>query len=143
MPIFLLAVFDYAADQDSVLYVTKDDYTNCNTANPIQKYNDGHTVYKFNQSGPHYFISGVADHCHQNEKLLVVVLADRTNKTGNSPPPPESIPSPAPEGQASPSPPSDITPSPPKHKNAAASSSIMSVACSLGAFIGSSLLLVF
>ncbi|WOG92067.1 hypothetical protein DCAR_0311324 [Daucus carota subsp. sativus] len=89
-------VFNYAADQDSVLYVTKDDYTNCNTAYPINKFTDGHTVYKFNQSGPHYFISGNEEHCKKNEKLVVIVLADRGSKYGNSPPPLESNPSPPP-----------------------------------------------
>ncbi|KZV56422.1 early nodulin-like protein 3 [Dorcoceras hygrometricum] len=91
-------LFVYAGDQDSVLQVTKDDYTNCNTASPIAKYSDGHTVIKFNQSGPYYFISGVDDNCHKNEKLVVVVLADRSK---------HSPPSPAPSSEESPSPPSD------------------------------------
>lgn len=132
-------VFNYAANQDSVLYVTKDDYTNCNTANPVKKYTDGHTVFKFEQSGPHYFISGNEEHCHKNEKLVVVVLADRSNKNGNSPPPAESNPSPPPTSEESP--PSDNNPTS-SHKNgAAALSSVISFLCSVGAFLGSSLLL--
>ncbi|KAL8127260.1 early nodulin-like protein 9 [Apium graveolens] len=131
-------VFNYAADQDSVLYVTKDDYTNCNTENPIKKFTDGHTVYKFTQSGPHYFISGNEEHCHKNEKLVVVVLADRSNKKGNSPPPAESNPSPPPTSDASPDTPSDNH----SHKNGAAGlSSVISFLSSVGALLGSSLML--
>lgn len=170
---FVFAVFNYAADQDSVLYVTKDDYTNCNTAYPIMKFTDGHTVYKFNQSGPHYFISGNEEHCHKNEKLVVIVMADRRNKYSNSPPPLESNPSPPPTESNSPPPvesyppptdsnspppvesipspppseqnpdtPSDMNPTSP-HKNSAASlSSIITLLCSSGVLLGSSLMLV-
>ncbi|GFS29187.1 early nodulin-like protein 14 [Actinidia rufa] len=111
-------MFVYPADKDVVLQVTKDDYNNCNTAIPIEKYTDGHTVFQFNQSGPFYFISGVKDHCQKNEKLIVIVLADRTNKSSTSPPPSgstEVTPSPAPTGEEYPSPPQgsvEISPSP-------------------------------
>ncbi|KAI3443772.1 hypothetical protein Pfo_022883 [Paulownia fortunei] len=149
-------LFVYDAYQDSVLHVTKDDYTNCNTAAPLQKFTDGHTVFKFNQSGPHYFISGVVDHCHKNEKLLVVVMADRSKHNSNetvastppSPSPEVPPPSPAPAGEESPSPPSgvEINPtaapsqesSPPR---SGASSIVTSVTGTIAAFIGSSLVL--
>ncbi|KAL8127262.1 early nodulin-like protein 9 [Apium graveolens] len=160
-------VFNYAADQDSVLYVTKEDYTNCNTAYPIMKFTDGHTVYKFNQSGPHYFISGNEEHCHKNEKLVVVVMADRSDKYSNSPPPLESNPSPPPTDSYSPPPlesypppaysnsppspppseqspdtPSDMNPTSPHKNSAAALSSITTFLCSFGVLLGSSLMLV-
>ncbi|KAG8365048.1 hypothetical protein BUALT_Bualt18G0062500 [Buddleja alternifolia] len=80
-------LFVYAADKDSVLHVTKDDYTNCNTAAPLEKFTDGHTVIKFNESGPHYFISGVADKCQKNEKVHVIVMADRNKAPAEVPPP--------------------------------------------------------
>ncbi|GFZ12502.1 early nodulin-like protein 9 [Actinidia rufa] len=55
-------VFEYPAEKDSVLQVTKKDYTNCNTASPMREFKDnGHTVFKFDQSGPFYFISGVEE----------------------------------------------------------------------------------
>ncbi|KAK4420741.1 Early nodulin-like protein 1 [Sesamum alatum] len=149
-------MFVYAGDKDCVLHVTKDDYTNCNTAAPLEKFTDGHTVFKFNQSGPHYFISGVADNCHKNEKLVVVVMADRSKNYSNgtvpsSPPAPSpevSPPSPAPAGEESPSPPSgvEINPSPAPSQESSppkngASSFALGVFGTIAAFLGSSLVL--
>ncbi|PSS16269.1 Early nodulin-like protein [Actinidia chinensis var. chinensis] len=147
-------LFVYPADKDVVLQVTKDDYNNCNTATPIEKYTDGHTVFKFNQSGPFYFISGVKDHCHKNEKLIVIVLADRTNRSSSTSPPPsgstEVTPSQAPTGEEYPSPPQgsvEINPAPAPSADqnpppSGASSIVVSFIGSIGAFLGSSLLLV-
>ncbi|KAL3333490.1 hypothetical protein AABB24_033522 [Solanum stoloniferum] len=153
--------FNYSADKDSVLLVNKADFDNCNTASPIEKYSDGHSVVKFNHSGPYYFISGVHDNCVKNEKLYLVVMADRShhNQTAVSSPPPspsvdEVPPSPAPSGEEAPSPPSDSgetnptpapsqessPPSPPKN---GASSIVMSFAGSAAAFVGSYILLGF
>ncbi|KAL0311044.1 UNVERIFIED_CONTAM: Early nodulin-like protein 1 [Sesamum angustifolium] len=149
-------LFVYAGDKDCVLHVTKDDYTNCNTEAPLEKFTDGHTVFKFNQSGPHYFISGVADNCHKNEKLVVVVMADRSKNYSNgtvpsSPPAPTPEvppPSPAPSGEESPSPPSGvaINPSPAPSQESSppkngASSFPLSVFRTIAAFLGSSLVL--
>lgn len=154
-----------------MLYVNKEDYTNCTTEKPLQKFTDGHTVFKFEHSGPYYFISGVKDNCLKNEKLLVVVLADRSNRApppsngtvaapppsnqtaAPSPPSPSpSAESPAPTSEESPPPPSgsgetNPTPAPsqestPPHKNGA-SSILTSFMATLGAFAGSSLLLFF
>ncbi|KAL1567041.1 early nodulin-like protein 3 [Salvia divinorum] len=152
-------LFVYPSDHDSVLRVSKEDYESCSTENPLDKFTDGHTVYKFNQSGPHYFISGVADNCHKNEKLIVVVLADRSKHDSNgtagvpahSPSPTPSSPhddmtppSPAPAGEESPPPPpeeeTNPTPAPseesPPHKNGAST-----VVGSIALFFASSLAL--
>ncbi|XXG73244.1 hypothetical protein AAC387_Pa07g2195 [Persea americana] len=104
-------LFVYLPEKDSVLRVEKDDYVNCNTAKYLALFNDGNTSFKLNQSGPYYFISGISDNCNKNEKLAVVVMADRgkTNQTipASPPSPPTEItPSVAPSGQESPSPPS-------------------------------------
>ncbi|KAL0406905.1 UNVERIFIED_CONTAM: Early nodulin-like protein 1 [Sesamum latifolium] len=122
----------------------------------LEKFTDGHTVFKFNQSGPHYFISGVADNCHKNEKLVVVVLADRSKNYSNgtvpsSPPAPSpevSPPSPAPSGEESPSPPSgvEINPSPAPSQESSppkngASSFRLGVFGTIAGFLGSSLVL--
>lgn len=139
------AVFNYQSGQDSVLYVKSEDYASCNTGSPYEKFSDGHTVYKLNQSGPHFFISGNKDHCLKNEKVTVIVMADRsnrnssnTNQTTTAPPPsPQSSPpSPPPETNETPSPASE----PPPHPNGAASL-FVSFAGSVGTFMASVLIL--
>nr|GEU93212.1 early nodulin-like protein 1 [Tanacetum cinerariifolium] len=119
--------FKYQGEKDSVLEVSKEDYDNCNTASPIARHDDGRTVIKFDRSGSQYFISGVSDNCKNNEKVLIVVLADRTHKSSPQPPP-----SPASVSDESPSPPSDDKP-PPSSPNGA-SSFAMSLLCCIGAF---------
>ncbi|XP_040990169.1 early nodulin-like protein 1 [Juglans microcarpa x Juglans regia] len=137
-------LFVYPPDQDSVLHVKEEDYINCNTEAPIEKFSDGNTVVKLSQSGPFYFVSGNKDHCLKNEKFVVIVLADRSNQTRTG------SPAPAPAGEESPSPPAgtvEINPSPapvsePPPPSGASSISISSIS-SLGAFTASSLLLLF
>ncbi|XP_014493439.1 early nodulin-like protein 3 [Vigna radiata var. radiata] len=145
-------VFNYQSGQDSVLYVKSEDYASCNTDSPYSKFSDGHTVFKLDKSGPHFFISGSKDKCLKNEKLTVIVLAER-NKNNNqstnaSPPSPQSSSSsPAPTtGQEGQSPSSDTnqTPSPvsePPPPNAAASA-FVSLAGSVGAFMVSVIMLL-
>ncbi|KAG4968874.1 hypothetical protein AAZX31_12G201700 [Glycine max] len=127
-------VFNYPSGQDSVIQVSSQDYASCNTDAYSQKFSDGHTVINLNQSGPHFFISGNKNSCLKNEKLVVIVLADRNNKNTNqtSPPSPNSpspspslstqslAPSPAPSQQVAPpplspvaAPPQQEAPSPP------------------------------
>ncbi|KAL5730896.1 hypothetical protein ACHQM5_003680 [Ranunculus cassubicifolius] len=146
-------LFVYPSDKDSVLQVNIDDYTNCNTASPIKKFTDGNTSFKFDKSGPYFFISGNKENCLKNERIHVIVMADRNSNHSSSPPPMESespppspamssppspsppppgleiVPAPAPEGEESPSP-----PSPPPN---AASMVVLSGVASLGAFVGS------
>ncbi|XP_071727204.1 early nodulin-like protein 9 [Rutidosis leptorrhynchoides] len=145
--------FNYQANRDSVLQVTETDYNTCNTSSPIAKYSDGHTMIKLNQSGPHYFISGIVDHCKHNEKIVIIVLADRTKHS--STPPPAPTPTPAPTSEEIPSPPpapgapapSHQTPAPAPSDNmppppppSSASSIIVNF---VGAFVGFSLFLNF
>ncbi|PSS05703.1 Early nodulin-like protein [Actinidia chinensis var. chinensis] len=88
-------IFKYNKSSDSVLVVAKEDYQNCYKSNPIQTLDGGDSVFKFDRSGPFYFISGYGDHCEKGQKLVVVVLAVR-NATHKSPTPsPLSPPSPA------------------------------------------------
>ncbi|WJX73515.1 hypothetical protein P8452_57286 [Trifolium repens] len=98
-------VFNYQSGQDSIIQVnSQQDYENCNTdAASSAKASDGHTVIKLNKSGPHYFISGNKNNCLKNEKLLVIVLADRTNKNSNTNQT-TTPPSPSPSVSISPSP---------------------------------------
>ncbi|GAV60657.1 Cu_bind_like domain-containing protein [Cephalotus follicularis] len=134
-------LFVYPSGQDSVLHVNRDAYTNCTTQG--EKYTDGHTVFTFNQSGPFYFISGNKENCLKNEKLVTVVLADRSSRTSNATT--VSPPSPAPAGmQSPPAGPVDINPTPPPEspRKAGASTISMSFIGSMGAFVASSLILV-
>ncbi|KAL2495959.1 Early nodulin-like protein 2 [Forsythia ovata] len=59
---------------DSVLVVTSADYLNCNTSNPISKFEDGETVFQFDRSGFFYFISGQPDHCKAGQKIIIRVM---------------------------------------------------------------------
>lgn len=153
-------VFNYQSGKDSVLYVKSEDYASCNTGSPITKFSDGHTVFKLNQSGPHFFISGNKDNCLKNEKVTVIVLSDRsnnnnssnTNQTSNATPPsPQSSspPSPAPSNQEGQSPPPDTNQTPPPTATSdhdhpprnGAASNFVSLAGSVGTFMASALIL--
>ncbi|CAL9073012.1 early nodulin-like protein 3 [Musa acuminata AAA Group] len=105
-------VFRYRKEVDSVLVVTKQDYDACNASNPIQKLEGGDSTFKFDRSGPFYFISGVPESCRKEQKLTVVVLAIRNQNPSPPPPssPPSLTPSPSPSSSASPS--SSPSPSP-------------------------------
>ncbi|XP_028794645.1 early nodulin-like protein 2 [Neltuma alba] len=78
-------VFKYKKGSNSVLVVNKEGYYKCDKTNPIKKFEDGDSVFKFDQSGPFYFISGTDSYCEKGQKLIVVVLAIRP------PPPPSSV----------------------------------------------------
>ncbi|CAH8355534.1 unnamed protein product [Eruca vesicaria subsp. sativa] len=135
-------LFVYQPDQDSVLQVTKDAYDSCNTDAPTAKFADGKTSFALTHSGPYYFISGNKDSCNKNEKLVVIVMADRSGKSS----PPSQAP--APSGEAAPSPPftSNLeppatTPTSQETPNSAASSCSSFVSALLGAALASTLFL--
>lgn len=96
--IYWFAVFKYKSGSDSVLVVNKDAYDRCSVANPLLKLDDGNSIFKFNRSGPFYFISGNKANCDQGQKLIVVVLAVRSPPSPLPPnvPPPAAAPSPGP-----------------------------------------------
>ncbi|KAL4326028.1 hypothetical protein GQ457_11G012930 [Hibiscus cannabinus] len=155
-------VFIYTPNNDSVLHVTEEAYKNCSVESPLSSYTDGHTVFSLSNSGPYHFISGNKDNCEKKEKLVVVVLADRSNRssTANQTIPPSPAPSssfdimpplaPSAESPAA-SPPTETaetnpTPAPSDESKPpnAASPVFMSVASSMGAiFVASTLLLAF
>ncbi|KAB2609908.1 early nodulin-like protein 1 [Pyrus ussuriensis x Pyrus communis] len=84
--IFLFLMWKYDSAKDSVLRVTKEDYTNCNASNPIEQYKDDETKLHLDQPGPYYFISGTKGHCEKGQKLVVVVMTPRKH-LGISPAP--------------------------------------------------------
>ncbi|PWA56640.1 early nodulin-like protein 9 [Artemisia annua] len=131
-------LFNYQAGKDSVVEVSKEDYDNCNSASPIAKYTDGHTEVKLEKSGPHYFISGLVENCKNNEKIVIVVMADRSKS------PPSSPPSPAPAEESPYPPPAPATEDyNPTSAPSDAPSIVASFIYSIVAFGGSSLLFVF
>ncbi|XP_065031072.1 early nodulin-like protein 18 [Musa acuminata AAA Group] len=118
-------LFVYPPDKDSVLQVGKEAYDACNTNAYVEKYDHGNTVVTFNRSGPVYFISGVEANCLKNESVVVVVMADRSNRAaapGASEPSPSPSPStpvarepsplPSPSTASAPSPPPPPSPPP-------------------------------
>ncbi|XP_058724935.1 early nodulin-like protein 14 [Vicia villosa] len=85
-------IFNYETGKDSVLQVSKEDYTSCNISNPIKKYNDGKTKVRFDHSGSYYYISGEKGHCEKGQKVIVSVISPRSPSVG--PVSPASAPSP-------------------------------------------------
>lgn len=99
--------FKYPKETDSVVVVSKDDYDTCSAAKPISKLDGGDSTFKFDRSGPFYFITSNKTNCDQGQKLAIVVLALRNR----SPPTPPAS-SPAPAGQAPVPSPESQTPGP-------------------------------
>ncbi|KAL8264392.1 hypothetical protein R6Q59_022522 [Mikania micrantha] len=82
--------FKYDDGSDSVLVVDKQsEYDGCHANNPITKVDGGgDSMFKFDRSGPFYFITGNKSNCDHGQKLMVVVLALRNR----SPPPSVATP---------------------------------------------------
>ncbi|XP_004301993.1 PREDICTED: early nodulin-like protein 1 [Fragaria vesca subsp. vesca] len=109
--------FRYKKGSNSVMVVTKEDYYSCINKNPIQSLTDGDSVFKFERSGPFFFISGNADDCQNGQKLIVVVLALRHKyDRGTTPLVPSSSPVASPNSGSNPSE-LDKPPTPPLKKN--------------------------
>ncbi|XP_057975385.1 early nodulin-like protein 6 [Malania oleifera] len=81
--------------EDSVLEVSKGDYESCITTNPISKFEDGNTTFRFDRYGFFYFISGEPGHCQSGQKLIVRVMVQSEVHA------PESAASPDAEGASS------------------------------------------
>ena len=92
------AAFSYTAGNDSVLLVDKRSYDACDTGAPIDTFSDGSTVFTLTRSGPYYFISGSRDSCNRGEKLIVVVMADRSAVSNATEPGAGLAPSMSPNG---------------------------------------------
>lgn len=81
--VVVCAVFVYK--NDSVLRVEKWDYFHCGSNNPINTFDDGNSTVILDSPGVFYFISGIEDHCHNGQKLIVEVMSPHS--IPNSPPP--------------------------------------------------------
>nr|CAB3478544.1 unnamed protein product [Digitaria exilis] len=89
--------FTYQPGNDSVLLVDQRAYDGCDTSAPMDRFADGNTVFTFTRSGPFYFISGNRDNCNRGEKLIVVVMGERS-AVGNDTVPPGAGMAPSPNG---------------------------------------------
>ncbi|KAL6535785.1 hypothetical protein OROHE_012629 [Orobanche hederae] len=91
-------VFKYKKGHDSVLVVDQNDYTKCNKDNPIKALKSGHSKFKFDRSGPFFFISGHEQNCEKGQKLKIIVPHHHHHNIAPSHPPetPLKPPSPAP-----------------------------------------------
>ncbi|EPS70853.1 hypothetical protein M569_03912 [Genlisea aurea] len=90
-------VFKYKKGEDSVLHVTAEDYQKCSVKKPIARSADGNSVFKFDRSGPFYFIGGKAYNCNHGQKLIAVVLAVRNHRPPSPTPSPALSPGPSPD----------------------------------------------
>ncbi|GJN17681.1 hypothetical protein PR202_gb04770 [Eleusine coracana subsp. coracana] len=73
-------VFTYDEAANSVLLVTEQDYDACNTRSPVRRLEAagaGGSAFRFDRSGPFFFISGDEDRCQKGQKLYVIVMAPR------------------------------------------------------------------
>ncbi|CAL9772688.1 unnamed protein product, partial [Musa acuminata subsp. burmannicoides] len=108
------AMFKYKKGEDSVLVVSKQDYDAYDVSKPIQKLDGGDSVFKFDRSGPFYFISGTPGNFQRGQKLVVVVMAVRHRPPISSPPSLPLSPPPVSSPASSPSPaPVSHSPAPP------------------------------
>ncbi|KAL2328195.1 hypothetical protein Fmac_021622 [Flemingia macrophylla] len=88
--------FKYNKGIDSVVVVKKEDFDSCNANNPIQKMDDGDSVFQFPNSGLFYFITGNPNNCKNGQKLIVLVMAVRNPPPVHAAPPqlpPQKVPS--------------------------------------------------
>ncbi|KAH9289256.1 hypothetical protein KI387_033373, partial [Taxus chinensis] len=108
-------LFKYTATEDSVLQVTQEAFQKCNTTSPVASFDDGHTAFKFPNSGPFYFISGAQGHCEKGQKIVVVVMSQGGRRSSGISPAPspsdgntnEEVPASSPSGNPAVAPTSD------------------------------------
>ncbi|QCD87730.1 Cupredoxin [Vigna unguiculata] len=84
--------FKYNKGIDSVVVVKKEDFDSCNINNPIQKMDDGDSIFPLSHSGLFYFVSGNLDNCKIGQKLIVLVMAVRQPHPVTAPPPTTTLP---------------------------------------------------
>ncbi|KMT16932.1 hypothetical protein BVRB_2g044020 [Beta vulgaris subsp. vulgaris] len=75
-------VLNYDSKKDSVLEVTREAYLSCNTSTPIAEHKKDETKVQLEKAGPYYFISGSQANCEKGEKVIVVVMAARSRRSG-------------------------------------------------------------
>ncbi|KAF8036576.1 hypothetical protein BT93_C2331 [Corymbia citriodora subsp. variegata] len=89
--------FNFTTGQHDVAEVAKAAYDGCSSTSPISLQNNGPATITLNQSGEHYFICTISNHCSLGQKLAINV----TNTSAATPPPPPTTPSTAGRSTAS------------------------------------------
>jgi len=76
-----LAVFVHEEGVSSVLLVTEQNFDTCSTRSPVRRLDAvggaGRSMFRFDQSGPFFFISSDEDRCRKAQKLYIIVMAVR------------------------------------------------------------------
>ncbi|PUZ54805.1 hypothetical protein GQ55_5G160500 [Panicum hallii var. hallii] len=75
-------VFAHEEGVSSVLLVTEQDFDTCSTRSPVRRLDavgggGGRSVFRFDRSGPFFFISSDEDRCRKAQKLYIIVMAVR------------------------------------------------------------------
>ncbi|GKB97522.1 early nodulin-like protein 1, partial [Tanacetum coccineum] len=86
-------VFTYEAEKSLVVKIKQEDYIICNAPSPVnaKKYSNEYSVVKLNQTGSHYFVSGIIE--INDDKIIVQVIADKRLTTPTPTPTPDTAPS--------------------------------------------------
>ena len=88
-------MFNFTTGQHNVAKVTKAAFDACTTANPISMVTTGPATITLNETGSHYYVCTIEDHCSLGQKLAVNV------SSASSPPSPSTSSSPPPSGATS------------------------------------------
>ncbi|CAA7403999.1 unnamed protein product [Spirodela intermedia] len=102
-------VFNFNNGAHDVLEVTRANYDDCTTSNPIATYTTGPATVELTAAGTRYFICGVNGHCSAGQKMTLTVAAASTPSA--TPPSPTSSGAPTPPTTVA-SPPTSSTPGP-------------------------------
>ncbi|KAI6679340.1 hypothetical protein NL676_033221 [Syzygium grande] len=117
-------VFNFTTQEHDVAKVTKAAFDSCDPTSPISLQTDGPASIALNQSGEHFFICTIGQHCNRGQKLAINVTSSSATTPSPSPattpssPPPASTPTPLSPSPATPpsstaTPPSTSTSPPP------------------------------
>ncbi|CAA7399306.1 unnamed protein product [Spirodela intermedia] len=68
-----IIVFEYNAEVDNVLEVTREAYHNCSVLSPIAAHATGSDAFLLRRTGHRFFLSGAAGHCTIGQKVNIRV----------------------------------------------------------------------
>ncbi|XP_030473653.1 uclacyanin 1-like [Syzygium oleosum] len=91
-------VFNFTTQEHDVAKVTKAAFDSCDSTSPISLQTDGPASIALNQSGEHFFICTIGQHCSRGQKLGINVSTASAPAPAptTTPPPPPAASAPAP-----------------------------------------------